>query len=569
MHKIYLLGILVFIMNSFVLSQTNNQKTLQNAILKYNNFRDEIQELQVPVTDEQIAHVEQLSRNIISKLDSIQSPDNDEMRKVISYFRPNTQYEIAFLYGKIGKLKKCHSLMMAIEPEMTKFTSDAFPMNYSYFGTNYSIKFENYKPTLCEFYTALSELSSTQSTENDVLLYGRKALNLITDNEFLRGINHYHMVKAKKKLKVIDKEYADLSLGLIESYSRFSQSELESAQKSKINGDVVGWENLNSILTSNSISLDKAAYYQRAASALSKANSLKNAEDAYKMAISNGSLDRNFLFEAGEFGARNSKELGIQAADKLSQIISNSDCNGWIAIGDLYSKLGEKSKSQTALDQANKCTKAEQKKIARSNRNFHLYLGTYPTRYFTQPSKMDYSGVVGILTGKTMINFSYLQVKKKNYYFPDLWLREKESTDDNWKPKWDGIQADVGLRFCQDRFSKTGSYTYVGPKFGYARKTLSEVETGVTDANGNYSIHKFNPVDEQLQFMIESGVIAYGKTFGIDLNMGFGAFYGTFKTGNEQIKLEENTFDNVLLDNETDTHWGPIIRINITLGIML
>lgn len=549
--------------------QSQNQKTLQNAVQKYNSYRDEVYALSNPVTDDQITVLENKAEIILLKLDSIKSPDDDEMRRVISYFRLNTNYLIGYTLGIAGYFKKCYSELQVLENEFFSYSPLSFPMRYSFFGKNYIIKYDNFLNTLHNYYSSMTELSFRQSNYSETLRYGRKSEALNTDNSYMRLITQNYMLQAKNKQNIKDKEVAELSVLLLESHSKLSEENLKLIADNKLDVEKVGWENLRTMLNDNTIQFDKIAFAQRAASALSESKKSGSASEAYAFALSMGSINRDFLIEAAEFGIDNDKALGIRATDKLMQISSESNCEIWSTIGILYTRLGESKKSSQAYNQGDRCHKKMQKTANRNSQNFHIYLATYPARYFTKPEKMDYSGVIGILSGKTMLNFSFIQVKQKNYYFSDLWLREKESTDDNWKPKWDGIQADFGIRFCQDRFSRTGSYTYVGPKFGYARKTLSSVESGVTDASGNYSVQVFNPVDEQLQLMIESGVIAYSKSFGIDLNFGVGAYYGTFSSGNDQYKIEEATFDNILLNNETQKHWAPILRINITLGLML
>lgn len=549
--------------------QSQNQKTLQNAVQQYNSFRDEVDNLSKGITDDQISVLENTAKKILTKFDSIKSPDDEGMQKVISYFKLNTKFLIGFTYGKAGYIKKCYNELQLLDKDFSFYSTQSFPLRYSFFGKNYIIKYENFQNTLHEYYSAMTELSYKHSNYNDALRFGRISESLNIDNSYLRLTTQNYMLLAKNKQNTKDQEVAELSVLLMESYSKLTEEDIKHTTNFNVDVEKIGWENLRFMLNDNTIQFDKIAFTQRAASALSKAKKNVSASEAYAYALSLGSINRDFLIEAAEFGISNDKSLGIRATDKLMQISSESSCEIWSTIGNLYTRLGENKKSSQAYNQGDRCQKKIQKIANRNSQNFHIYLATYPARYFTKPEKMDYSGVLGILSGKTMLNFSFIQVKQKNYYFSDLWLREKESTDDNWKPKWDGIQADFGIRFCQDRFSRTGSYTYVGPKFGYARKTLTSVESGVTDAAGNYTVQVFNPVDEQLQLMIESGVIAYNKAFGIDLNFGVGAYYGTFSSGNDLYKIEEATFDNILLNNETQKHWAPILRINITLGLML
>lgn len=209
------------------------------------------------------------------------------------------------------------------------------------------------------------------------------------------------------------------------------------------------------------------------------------------------------------------------------------------------------------------------KNIRGDEQNFHLYIGTYPIRYMTKPEKMDINGIVGFLTGKTMINITATKMQQKRYYFGDLWLNEWESTDDNWKPTWDGFEGDIAFRFSSERFSETGSFSYMGPRIGYAKKTLSAVKTDVTDRNENVTSQTFNPVDEQIQLMFEVGAMAYTRSIGIDLNIAFGTYYGSFGTGNPDFILEENHYSNQLLENEMAKRWGPILKFNFSIGFML
>lgn len=570
MPKPYLFFLFLAIMsNSF--AQTANEIRLQEAVQKYNTLRSESDKLTSASSVLEITAVCDKFIALDKEFIAITNPDSDQMTVVISYFRMNTLYEAGYNYGRIGMNKEAYDIMKAIEFLISGFVSDDFPLRYQFFGKAYSIQYSNFQPTKYQYYVGYAEICNNLGKTDEALEKVRMSeLVRISENAlFNRCIALNLGTRIKENKLEFDREQADFCINMMESYSNLSGDYLKEFAKSKQDLSLQGWERLQKTLNFSAGISPNSDYYKRAVAPLVKFNHLKEAGEAYKKAISANCYDNAFLYAAFEFGMTNDQNISQLAADRLMYITGNTDCTEWDKISGLYEKLGTSDKVSAALKKASECRKAQARDINRANQNFHLYLGTFPFRYMTKSDKMDYNGIVGILAGSTMINLSATKVQQKKYYFSDLWINSWESTDDDWKPTWDGFEAEISIRFANERFGKTGSYSYFGPRFGYARKTLSEVGTNVTDKNGFTTYQTFNPVDEQIQIMFESGGIVYGKTLALDMNVGLGAYYGSFSTGNPDFILEENHYENKLLEYEMAKRWGPVLKFNISLGFML
>lgn len=564
-----LLFFLAIVSNAF--AQTANEIKLQEAVQKYNTLRSESDKLTAASSIYEITEICGKFIDLDKDFIAITNPDSDQMTVVISYFRMNTLYEAGYNYGRAGMNNEAYDILKGIEFLVSGFVSADFPLRYQYFGKAYSIQYSNFQPTKYQYYVGYAEICNNLGKTDEALEKVRMSESVrISENAlFNRCIALNIGTKIKESRQEYDREQADFCINMMESYSNLSDDYLKEYAKSKQDLSLKGWERLQKTLNSSANLSPNGDYYKRAVAPLAKFNHLKEAAEAYKKAISANCFDRAFLFEAFEFGMANDQNISLIAADRLMYITGNTDCNEWDKISGLYLKLDNTDKVSAAAKKASECRKAQARAIKKANQNFHLYVGTYPFRYMTKTEKMDFNGIVGILSGKTMINLSAAKVRQKRYYFSDLWINSWESTDDNWKPTWDGFEADLSIRFANERFNKTGSYSYFGPRFGYARKTLSAVGTNVTDKNGYTTFQTFNPVDEQIQIMFESGGIVYGKTLALDMNIGFGAYYGSFSTGNPDFILEENHYENILLEYEMAKRWGPVLKFNISLGFML
>lgn len=570
MQKICFAIVLIFCFGS-LLAQTANEIKLQEAVKKYNTLRNESDKLTSASPTSEILEVSGKFIDLDKDFIGITNPDSDQMTVVISYFRMNTIYEAAYNFGRIGQNKDAYDALKGIEFLMSGFVPEDFPLKYQFFGKPYSIQYSNFQPTKYQYYVGYAEICNNLGKTDEALEKVRNSESVRTsDNSLFNRCIALNIGTTIKENKLeYDKELADFCISLMESYSNLSEDYLKEFKKSNQDLSLKGWERLQKTLNNSTTLSYKSDYYKRAVAPLLKFNHNKEAGDAYKKALAENSFDRPFIYEAFEFGMSNDQSVSRLAADRLMSITGNQDCSEWDKINGLYKRLGNNSKAAEAASKATDCRKAEARKQRKANQNFHLYLGTYPFKYMARADKMDINGIVGILAGKTMINISAAKVQQKRYYFSDLWINSWESTDDNWKPTWDGFEADIAFRFANERFSKTGSYSYFGPRFGYANKTLSAVSTDVTDKNGNMSYQTFNPVDQQVQIMFESGGIVYGKTLALDMCVGAGVYYGSFGTGNPDFILEENHYANQLLEYEMAKRWGPVLKFNISLGFML
>jgi hypothetical protein len=413
-------------------------------------------------------------------------------------------------------------------------------------------------------------MSNILKNQPDRRLYALKGIEC---NRTASGFDYHllmaHAMNADLLLVQYNKEAFEFATNLIINYSTLNAEHKDLLNKNNYATPDACYQVMRKFASEDKALYNNGTPFAKVAPILNQINEIELAKDAYNQAIKGGYNDKTFLTEAATFGVSNDRNLALQSLDLLSALALSGDCEKFDWISSKYSEIGENNKASLTAKKAAQCRDNIVRAEKKANRNFHLFLGTYPARYMTQPSKMDYGAVLGILAGKTMINFSAIKVQQKNYFFSDLWLREKESTLEGYKATWDGYQFDLGFRFSAEKFRPKGTYRYIGPQIGYAKKTLATMESDVTDQQGNMVHQSFKPIDEQLQLMITTGMISYNKVAAIDLSFSLGAYYGTFSIGHDTYNLDDYTYSNILLDNELNKHWGPIMRINLVVGLML
>jgi len=174
-----------------------------------------------------------------------------------------------------------------------------------------------------------------------------------------------------------------------------------------------------------------------------------------------------------------------------------------------------------------------------------------------------------------MLEFSYVKIQQNRDHMQDLYLRgiETDISENgiDFEPRWDGYNAQFAIKFTSNNSAGENYRFYVGPQFGYSYRQIDSMNVVAVTNNvtGTTTNATFAPVDKHYEAILTFGSLAYGKVLGLDLGFGIGGYYSQFDIGNDAINNTDFTINNVMLANRKKSHFGPLLRLSLTIGFML
>lgn len=556
-------------------AQTTAEK-LESAVHIYNDMRDYEDNLKPGTVN--IDNINKMKADIEKArpmLEDVLTSGSSDEAKAARYFKANFQYELGFVYGMMGRNADAYDVLSKIEADYDYFSSGQFPMTYKYDSKTYSITYENFAPTLAEYYTGMSEICANLSKNDPALHWARKSYNFSYTTDWYKYIAINKILEVKKKQDTWDKEVLDMALEQIRVLTKLDTSYQRTIKENKYPTQNLGYDRINTSLQKNPSFASGEYYRGTAAPLLVQLNDPDKAIEYYSSAISGGFADGNksYLFTAAEYGlgfktSSMSMLMAGVALDKIAAMGNSLSCSDWQRLSNDYSDAGDNGKASNARRKQNDCERQERKREHRSDIGFRIYGGIYPGPMLCRYKRyMDFGGVVNLMTNKVGIEVSYKLINRNHLFMEDLSFNSIDNGDYNGY--WDGTRAHVALKFFPEKSSSSKSKLYMGPLFEYVHRDIEPFSGWVTDAATNMQVRytTFYPVENSYSLFFNYGTFNWQKNFGMDAFFGLGASYYQFDGGEPAYGNKAYTLDNALVQNRKPTRFGPVIRAGITIGL--
>ena len=537
MRRITLFALLLLLFTAFASAQTPKEN-LEKAVEIYNAdraFQDNL--TTKTLTDEQLGIVKSRVDQGILLLDKVIREGNADQLKVARYFKANFLYSYFFVLGMKGKNAEALELNKLLESDIIRYSAADFPMNYDFFGKNYSIKWENFSSTQAEYLTGTSEINYNMGKYKEAIRFARLALAHPGVSPFLKYISLNKILDADLKDRSIltETERLDVALQSIQMYD--SQDEANK-QVIKDNNYPTARRGAASLATANLKDNSPAMLTRCGTAAPLAAKYLESRDDAFQMFgycyknkyegsdefhLSALQLSKTF-FPIGTAQARaNAQTIGDAALTALIAKVSSTECEKFKQYAADYQAIGLASKGQALEKRAVSCSKdkeeaarkaeaARRKQARRASRNFNVYLGLDVIPLMTDVEKMDFGGHLDLRGKKVAHSFGFSVVNLRKDY-------------NSSRTPWNGNRYFYTFKIFNKNNDNPG---YTGLYFGYSDKTfepLLSIQATSEDGSDNRFFNNLTAVDKQYELMWNSGMQALGRPFGVDFWFGIGASY--------------------------------------------
>lgn len=554
-------------------SQTNAEK-LEEAVKIYNAaraFEDGLKPGKVEESDVDKIKSDAAAANIL--LEAVKANGTAEEAKVARYFMANFQYEIGFVYGMMGKNKPAYEVLNGIKSEFEYFSNSAvFPLSYKFDSKNYSIKFDNFGPTLAEYYTGMSEICANLSKYDESIGWSQKTIAFSYSSDWYKYIALNKMLDMKEKNSEWDNEMLDYGLQQITLFAQLDTTYLRTISENNYPTSEHGAKKIKSTLEKKP-TLAQGEYHRgTAAPLLVKTRKYGLALEFYRAALEKdfGSNNKTYLFDAAAFALEEeSNSTAILALDLLYNKNPYLSCAEWDKISVMYGKAGNTEKKNSAATKADECRKKEKKEDKRASsgsKGFGFYAAIYPLPMATRFNRYrDYGGVVGIVLGKFAVEGSYKLINRNFVITDDLTYKSIKQENSYY---WDGYRAHLAIKFYPNSSGSDGVF-YVGPLVEMVNRTYETIWSDVTNTStGNtFALNKkFYPQEKSYNLYLNFGSQIVEKKFYVDTFFGFGVAYTKFDAGDEYGD-SAYAFSDVLLQNRKATRFSPMIRMGMTIGL--
>ena len=580
----------------------NAEQDLENGVKIYNALQEYIAPFAdaSKVTSEVINSVKKRVKDGSTLLDKVIESGTAEQIKTARYFKMNFKYKQAYVYGIKADNAVCFKEMTAVKDEFESY-SDAskFPMRYKLEGKNFVIKYEDFTPSLSQFYTVMSELGGSMSKPAMQYEYAKKTYNFPKIEAWYKYIAATQIVDYLTDKKQFDNEMAQYALEQMKIYTNdLNVKERESVVNINYPTPLSSGKSIKSVLEKTPNFTDNARICGEAAMILMRNDERddqtvldffetavkgdKNVSDALAFTQSRLSEQNIVLLEGVDkdnFKAEN-KQFGISVLDKLSIKVTDTQCDDLKKYADSYSAFGEAAKAKSFTERYNKCIntkkKEEERRVAqqkadeakrekerrRAERETHFYAGVNVFPLFSKP--IDLGGVLNFGAKNTLVEVSYLNVTKKKENYFDLQARDIKNVPEH---KWDGYFAHLALKFATKKSSSKNSKMYSGPLLGYNVRTFEPFQAAVTNTTTNKTMaQNFAPTAKQYILMYNMGAI-FLSGLGGDMYFGIGAAYNQFDGGNGTYWNKDNyKIDDSFLTNRKSNYYSFTMRIGISVG---
>jgi len=296
-----LLFLIVISFPSILYSQSA-EGSLEQAVKYYNDMRDYEDNLNPKtVNQSDIDSLKAYIQKAQPLLDYVKSNGNDEQKTTAKYFNANLQYELGFVYGMMGKNKEAYDVLNTIESDYEYFSSsNLFPLKYVFFGKNYSIKYDNFSPTLAEYYTGMAEICANLNKNVESLKWSKISLNSTYGNLWYRYISLNKAMEVKKKMERYDQELIDLALMHMEILTQLDTSYIRTIKEYNYPTEKTSFNTIVTAIEKNSELLNNGESYKKAIDYLIKKDNRNLIMECYARGVVTGVRDNIFLFKAAE-----------------------------------------------------------------------------------------------------------------------------------------------------------------------------------------------------------------------------------------------------------------------------
>ncbi len=597
MKRILLIFLLVLPFQKTLFSQ-NAEQDLQNAVQIYNALQEYITPLNEAsqITPDVLNSVKKRVKEGITLLDQVINNGTAEQIKTARYFKVNFRYKQGFVLGTKGDETASFRELDNIRTEFESY-SDAskFPLRYKFNDKNYVIKYEDFTPTLSQFYTSVAELAGSLNKSELQYEYAKKTYNFPNIDKWYKYIAITQIIDYLTDKKLYDTELAQYALQQIKMYiNDLDEKERETLKNINFPTPLSSGNSIKSVLDQKPDFANSANICGEAATLLEKTDNRNDliVVQFYETAVKGD----KYLNEALNF-ARNRRDgknivspfptnstrfkaLGVNVLDKNVAKTSESNCDDLKKFADDYKGFGEETKSQSLMTKYNNCVNEKAKETERraqaekkenerrekerrkANREAHVYVGAYLLPLLSKP--IDLGGVVNFGAKNFLVELSYLNIteKKENYF--DLAVRDVKDVQEH---KWDGYFAHVALKFANRKNSSRKGKFYTGPLFGYNQRTFVLFQSQTTNTTTNRVTNElFAPTSKQYIGMLNMGLLGLSG-IGFDMYMGIGAAYTQFDGGNPNVWNKDNyKIEDRMLANRKPTYYSFTMRMGVTLG---
>lgn len=557
-----------------VVAQTNAEK-LEQAVKIYNALRDYEDNLKpASVSQENIVYMKAEYAKAEPLLADVRRDGSEEEASTARYFNANFNYELGFVYGMMGKNSEAYTVLSVIKADYEYFASESvFPLRYVYEGRNYSVKYENFAPTLAEYYTGMAEICANLSKNEEALGWARTAYRFSYTTDWYKYISANKIMEVKKKTEAWDLELLDIALSQIKVYSSLDSSYRQTIRENKYPSPKTGYNTIRTTLEKKPLLAEGEKHRGEAAPYLARLGFTEEAAACYLAAIPGGysGAGKDYLFEAAEFGKNSgNKSLVTLACDKLRQIYGLS-CSEMNRIAGYYDFAGESSAAGQMRSKAKACGQAEEqerkrreKRERREARDFGMYAGIYPGPLIIRYNHYrDYGFVFGLSTHKLILEGSYKLIRLNHVIYDDLAF--KDVSTDGYESYWNGYRTHLAFKFI----SRNGTDGfYFGPLIEYVSREFRQTQSNIfNEPDGTFYAYKtFSPSEKSINLFFNYGTQQEQKHLMLDVFFGIGAAYHRFDGGVPEYGNDLYRFDNPVLENRKPSRFGVAVRAGLTIG---
>jgi hypothetical protein len=284
-------------------TMTANEKQLESAVKKYNDlntFIDQFGGENKMALSDLYAIEADVDRGLVL-LDDLIKKESGEIARTANYFRTNFLYQQAFAHGIHGNTATAYTKLKAIANDINGLTSSSFPFRYKFEEKNYIVNWEDYAPTMGEFYAAMAELGTIRGEDEESLRYARLSVDFPQSTVWFKFVSLSQILKIKEKQQQYDQEMVDVSLQHMNQFILLDEESKQTVDTYKFPDYSYAWNLLATAIQRNQTLSKNGYYYAQATSVFKKMTDDRSLSDAYMKAVNAGYSDRNFLFEAADY----------------------------------------------------------------------------------------------------------------------------------------------------------------------------------------------------------------------------------------------------------------------------
>lgn len=559
------------------------EKDLENAIEHYNALRALMSGVAEPksVTPELMRNAQERHDKSLGLLDKVVSAGNAEQIKTARYFVFNTKYQRAFLFGIKGDYTTAYRDIKAIKNDIDIYVKPAtFPLRYRKEDKNFIVKYDDFAPTIGEFYTGYSELATKNKNSEEALDYAQRAYNFANKSTWLHYIALNLLITIHIEQKKYDETLARYASEQIQWYAQKLTPESHKAiEKNSYPTPLSRSRTLKTVLEKKPNFNDQYRICGEAAKILMNQTKRDDSHilDFFEIAIKEAvNLGEAIEFAKSRLDEKNRefsttkvdktqfetrlKQLGRDATDRrYPNVLTADDCSAMTTVAELYEKFEAKDKARRLRDQASACAKKQHREQWKRDNPFNVYIGFYPFLLMSKVEDMDFGGHIDFRGRRNAHSFGYTLIRNKRDY--TVAINGIDNSEDA-KVYWDGFKA----RYAYKHFNRNEGI-YMGLMLAYADKKYTAISSNVVLANRTLQA-TFSPTEKQYEALFIYGLQLLGKGVGLDWHIGLGGSYNEFNGGNATYWKKDNvTIENGFLTKRPKTGIYPQFRMAFSLGL--